>query len=79
MTYKDLTKKQKDIISRFNKHVLFINNNPFTKKQLNKIIELVACTYIYNVDMKTGNGYEQRLLRNIYYILTGCDNPEKER
>ena len=51
----------------------------FTKAQLNKLIELVACAYIYNVDYKCGTPQEQRLLKNIYYILTGKEDPESER
>lgn len=51
----------------------------FTKQQLNKLIELVACTYMYNQDMKLGTPQEQRLLKNIYQILTGNENPNEER
>ena len=51
----------------------------FTEKQLNKLVELVACSYIYNKDMHTGTPQEQRLLKNIYQILTGRENPENER
>lgn len=74
-----LNKKQKDYISLLERHLTIREYKPFTKKQLNKLVELVACTYIYNVDMKTSNGHEQRLLKNIYFILTGNDNPENER
>ena len=51
----------------------------FTKRQIEKLIELVACSYMYNEDMKTGDQYEQRLLKNIYFILTGRDDPNEER
>ena len=61
------------------KHQQLIEDKIFTQAQLNKLIELVACTYIYNVDMNTSNGNEQRLLKNIYFILTGCEDPESER
>lgn len=51
----------------------------FTAQQLNKLVEMVACQYIYNVDMKTGTPQEQRLLKNIYMILTGSNDPEEQR
>lgn len=72
-------KKINDYLSKILKHDILISEKIFTEKQLNKLIELVACTYIYNVDMGTGNPQEQRLLKNIYHILTGCDDPENER
>lgn len=51
----------------------------FTEKQLNKLVELVACSYIYNIDMGEAQPSEQRLLKNIYQILTGREDPEDER
>lgn len=74
-----MSKKYNDYMSLLMRHLNFKESKAFTKRQLNKIIELVACSYIYNVDMKTGNAHEQRLLKNIYFILTGNDNPENER
>ena len=50
-----------------------------TEAQYNKLVEFVACNYIYNVDMNTGSKSEQRLLKNIYKALTGSDNPEEQR
>lgn len=54
-------------------------NEIFTKAQYNKLVELVACSYMYNEDMHTGTPQEQRLLKDIYYILTGNDDPNNER
>lgn len=68
-----------NLLSKLNKHQALKEEKIFTKAQLNKLIELVACTYMYNEDMKTGTPQEQRLLKNIYYILTGSDNPNNER
>lgn len=79
MKYKDLSKKQLNYLSLINRFLTFKSNNPFTKRQLEKLIELVACSYMYNEDMKTGDQYEQRLLKNIYFILTGHDDPNDER
>ena len=56
-----------------------VKNKIFTPAQLNKLIELVACSYIYNEDMKTGTPQDQRLLKDIYYILTGNEDPNNER
>lgn len=56
-----------------------IKNKIFTPKQLSKLIELVACSYMYNEDMKTGTPQDQRLLKDIYYILTGNEDPNNER
>ncbi len=67
------------IINQLNRHYALKDSKAFTKAQLNKLIELVACTYIYNVDMKSGTPQQQRLLKNIYFVLTGNDNPESER
>ena len=67
------------IKNKYLKRQTLIEDKIFTPQQLNKLIELVSCSYIYNVDMKTGTPQEQRLLKNIYQILTGRDNPEEER
>lgn len=61
------------------KHQTLIQEKIFTPAQLNKLVELVACAYIYNVDMQTGTPQEQRLLKNIYFKLTGNEDPEDER
>lgn len=61
------------------KHQTLKEEKIFTPAQLNKLVELVACTYIYNVDMHTGTPQEQRLLKNIYFKLTGNEDPESER
>lgn len=66
-------------LNKLLKHATLKEDKIFTNRQLEKLIELVACTYIYNVDMKTGTPQEQRLLKNIYFILTGSDNPEEQR
>ena len=67
------------IKNKYLKHTTLVEDKIFTKEQHNKLVELVACSYIYNKDMKTGTPQEQRLLKNIYQILTGRDNPEEER
>lgn len=79
MTYNQLSKKQKVFLSKVHRHIALKNEKIFTARQLDKLIELVSCSYIYNLDMKTGDGNEQRLLANIYFILTGYENPERER
>ena len=61
------------------KHQTLKEEKIFTTAQLNKLIELVACSYMYNEDYHIGTPQEQRLLKNIYYILTGSDNPNNER
>lgn len=66
-------------INKLMKHLTLIENKIFTKRQLEKLIELVACSYMYNEDMKTSDQYEQRLLKNIYFVLTGRDDPNEER
>lgn len=71
--------KLNEMINRITKHADLKENKIFTPRQLDKLIELVACSYIYNKDMKTGTPQEQRLLKNIYYILTGSDDPEEQR
>ena len=72
-------KQFNEAINKALKHQTLKEEKIFTKAQLNKLIELVACTYIYNVDYKIGTPQEQRLFKNIYYILTGNENPEEER
>lgn len=79
MMTKLLNRKQIHAINQIDKYIKLKDNKIFTKEQLNKLVELVACSYIYNKDMKTGTPQEQRLLKNIYEILTGNDNPERER
>ena len=81
MKYNDLTKKQKQYLIKVSKYLQFKSTakEVFTKRQIEKLIELVACSYMYNEDMKTGDQYEQRLLKNIYFILTGRDDPNEER
>lgn len=52
----------------------------FTPRQLDKLVELVACAYIYGVDYpQSTDPQTQKLLKNIYFILTGNDDPEDER
>lgn len=77
--YKPLNKRQLNYLSKIHKHLTLIEEKIFTEKQLNKLIEMVACTYMYNEDMKTGSPQEQRLLKNIYFILTGSDDPNEQR
>ena len=67
------------IVNMLVRHETLKEEKIFTKQQLNKLVELVACSYMYNEDMKTGTPQEQRLLKNIYCILTGNDNPNEER
>ena len=74
-----LNQKQKNLIAQFERYANLKESKIFTTRQLNKLIELVACSYIYNVDMKTGQPGEQKLLKNIYFILTGNEDPESER
>ena len=61
------------------KHETLKEEKIFTKKQLDKLVELVACSYMYNEDMKTGTPSEQKILKNIYFILTGREDPDSER
>ena len=68
-----------NLLSKLIKHQTLKEEKIFTTAQLNKLIELVACSYIYNVDYHIGTPQEQRLLKNIYYILTGSDDPEEQR
>ena len=74
-----MNKKANELLNKLIKHQTLKDEKIFTKAQLNKLIELVACAYIYNVDMHIGTPQEQRLLKNIYCILTGNDDPESER
>ena len=74
-----MTRKQQNYISQVERYLALKNAKAFTPRQLAKLVEFVACAYIYNVDMKTGTPQEQRLLKNIYFILTGHDDPEDER
>ena len=74
-----MSKSFNNLLSIMMKHQTLKEEKIFTKQQLSKLVELVACSYIYNVDMKTGTSAEQRVLKNIYKILTGNDDPESER
>lgn len=78
-TIDQIFSQQQRIIKPYLKHECLQEEKIFTKKQLAKLVELVACSYIYNKDMHTGTPQEQRLLKNIYRILTGRENPENER
>ena len=68
-----------EYLNRTLKHQTLKDEKIFTKAQLKKLIELVACTFMYNEDMETGTPQEQKLLKNIYHILTGSDNPNEQR
>lgn len=74
-----LNKKQMFLLNQIHRHYKLKEDAIFTTAQLNKLIELVSCSYMYNEDMKTGSPQEQRLLKNIYYLLTGSDNPNDQR
>lgn len=74
-----MTKKFNNLLSQMIKRQTLKEDKIFTNRQLDKLIELVSCAYMYNEDMHIGTPQEQRLLKNIYYILTGSNNPNEQR